>query len=116
MPMVRNKHSSGSEWPVTIAMRGRCPSLWLRGKRVRAWLVSAVVAHAGTLGIMTARRHLPVSTTSGTLLPGGTPSSVNRREESLRADANAGGGAKVWHADAGQEIPSVIVGGAADGT
>ena len=75
-----------------------------------------VVAHAGTLGIMVARRHLPVSTTSGTLLPGGTPSSVNRPEESLRADANAGGGAKFWQADGGQAIPSVIAGGVADGT
>jgi len=32
-PMRRSRHSSVSAEPVEIAMFGRSPSLWLRGKR-----------------------------------------------------------------------------------
>ena len=44
---------------------------------------SGVFAHFGTLGISILRRHLPIWTTSGTLSPMGTFSSVNLPDVSV---------------------------------
>ena len=70
MPIFRSRHSSASAPPVVSAIRGRCPSLWLRGRRV-ASATTGVSAHAGT-SIVTWRRQRPTWITSGIPLPTGT--------------------------------------------
>ena len=71
------KHSSASAPPVVTAILGMCPSVLVRGRRVRFASVSGVSAHAATVGIVTSRRHLPTWNTIGTFTPGGIPASVN---------------------------------------
>ena len=77
IPILRSKHSSASEPPVVSAIRGRWPSLLLRGSRVRSALPTTFAAHAVTLGMVTWRRHLPTWMTSGTSAPLGTSVSTN---------------------------------------
>src|SRR3954467_2312160 len=71
MPILRSKHSRASAPPVVRAILGRWPSLWLRGSRV-ASAATAVSAQAGTLSIVTWRRHRPTWITSGMPVPTGT--------------------------------------------
>jgi len=74
MPSLLRMHASGSHTPVTTAILGRSPSLRLRGSRnVPSGI--AVSVHAVTWGTVSLRRHLPVVITTGTLVPGGMPSS-----------------------------------------
>ena len=70
-----------------MAIFGMWPSLVLRGSRVRFSSVIAVVSQDGTFGTLTWRRHLPTCTTSGMLLPVGTPSSRNLPSASVSAVA-----------------------------
>ena len=77
MPIRRMKHSSASAAPVVTAIRGMCPSLESRGRRVRFASVIAVSVQAATFGTVTWRRHLPIWITSGTFTPAGMPASLN---------------------------------------
>src|SRR5688572_16762019 len=87
MPTLRNRHSTASEWPVAIAIKGMLPSLLLRGRRVWFLSVSAADVQAVTLGMVICRRHLPVCMTSGMFAPDGTPFSENRPCASVSATA-----------------------------
>src|SRR6185437_7124745 len=79
MPILPIMHSSASTEPVTKAMSGMSPSVWVRG--IRIWFVpvggSAVLVHAATLGTTNCRRHRPFWMTSGTFAPEGTFVRVN---------------------------------------
>jgi hypothetical protein len=48
------------------------PSLLFFGSRCWLRSVSVVVAHAGTAGMVTCRRHFPICITTGKLVPAGT--------------------------------------------
>ena len=87
MPTLRSRHSSTSAEPVVSAIFGRCPSLWLRGSLNRSTSVSGVFVQAGTLSIVTSRRHLPTWMTSGMLVPTGMSPSVNAPVTSVLAIA-----------------------------
>src|ERR1019366_6825773 len=69
-------HASSSHAPVTMAIWGMSPSLWLRGRRLSDAGTTAFAQ--SVVSTRTSRRHLPSSTTSGTPEPEGTPNSVNR--------------------------------------
>src|ERR1700760_3081780 len=93
-PMRLRRHSSESAPPVAIAMFGMSPSLWFFGRRRTdgaAIFVTAADAglslHLLTVGMTYCIRHLPTCTTSGMLLPSGTPVMVNLPSASVTAKA-----------------------------
>src|SRR6188508_949225 len=76
MPTLSNKHSNGSALPDAIAILGMSaklpsPSVRFFGRRLLAGAMTLLV-HAVTVGKRTLRRHLPIWTTSGMLVPEGT--------------------------------------------
>src|SRR5580658_4653178 len=91
-PMRRRRHSSESDWPVEIAKSGMLPSPMISFLGMRSVLSGCGLSmHLVTLGIMNSLRHLPVCTTRGTLLPGGTLSTLKCPVASVTALPKNGG-------------------------
>src|SRR5690349_4373692 len=103
-PIFDMMHASGSQPPVTIAIFGMSPSERFFGRR--SWpSITGVSTHFATYGIVVCRRHLPVVTTIGTSVPGGTFSRTNLPSASVFACDHAPPGSDVVHCE--QLTPSV---------
>src|SRR3954463_14205904 len=96
MPSLVRMHASGSQPPVTTAIRGISPSVRFLGS-LNMPSGSAVSVHATISGTITVRRHLPVVMMIGTFIPGGTPSRWNLPSGSVVALVYAPPGRFVEH-------------------